>query len=772
MPDTSDAPEALLRRQRALADFGDLALRSEDLDAVLTEACRLVAEAQGTGRAKVLEIEPGGESLLVRAGVGWAPDIVGQMRIPMSENSSESFSIRAGEPVIMRDVRHEGRFDVPPFLKDAGVVALANVPILLPGGRAYGLLQVDDTTPRDFGPEDTGFLRTYATILGPVIDRLLKVRELRGAEERFRLTVEAATDYAVLIADAEGRIADWLPGAAAVFGWSAEEAVGQPTAMLFTPEDRAAGEPEKELDAARREGHAPAVRWHLRRDGSLVFIDGSVRALRDAQGALTGFLKVGQDVTERRATQEALRQSEERFRGFAEASSDVLWIVDAQARRLEYLSPAFERVWGEGRERVMADLGRWAEAVLPEDLPVGGDALDAALSGERRTVEYRIRRPDGDLRHIHDTGFPILGPEGEVGRVGGIAQDLTDRRRAELAREASERRLRVLMEGIPQLVWRSCETGLWTWASPQWLAFTGQAQERSHGRGWLDAVHPEDREATLRAWEAARPTGMLDVEYRVRRASDGAWLWHRTRSVPVRDAPDAAHPDGRIVEWLGTSTDVQALKELQARQEVMVAELQHRTRNLIAVVRSIARETLASKGPTDAFREAFDGRLEALARVQGLLSRAEQEPITLRALLALELDALGPAGGERVSLDGPSVRLRPGIVQTLALALHELGTNARKYGALSGGEGRLAVRWRLSGDDEGRRLRIEWQEEGLSPPDAARAAPGARGGYGRRLIERALPYALGAQTAYELGPTGLRCAIDLPLDRPDAPGGP
>ena len=219
--------EHMITRQRVLADFGDLAQRSESLDEILTEACRLVSEALGTTRAKVLEVEHEGRSLLVRAGVGWKPDVVGRLCLEMSEHSSETFSIKLGKPVVTQDIRQEDRFEVPAFLRDAGVIALVNVPIFLPGGRAYGLLEVDATEPRDFGQADMEFLRTYAMILGPVIDRLRKVSRLQTTEERFRLVVENALDYAIFITDAEARITDWMPGAAAVFGWSAEEAVGQ-----------------------------------------------------------------------------------------------------------------------------------------------------------------------------------------------------------------------------------------------------------------------------------------------------------------------------------------------------------------------------------------------------------------------------------------------------------------------------------------------------------------------------------------------------------------
>ena len=145
----------------------------------------------------------------------------------------------------------------------------------------------------------SAFLRTYATMLGPVIDWLVKLRQLRSSEEPFRLIVEEARDYAVLLTDKEDRIADWLPGAAAIFGWAAEEITGRSAENLFRAEDRTAGEAGKEFETARREGFAPDLRWHRRKDGSRVFIEGSARALRDEAGAFTGLLKIGQDTRRR-----------------------------------------------------------------------------------------------------------------------------------------------------------------------------------------------------------------------------------------------------------------------------------------------------------------------------------------------------------------------------------------------------------------------------------------------------------------------------------------
>lgn len=146
--------QALTQRQKLLADFGDFALRCEDLDEILMRACHLVGDALGTELSKVLEIERGEHQALVRAGVGWKPGVVGQAKVSLGERSSEAYSIKVSRPVITPNIHQEERFDLADFLCEHGVQALVNVPIFLPGGRPYGLLQVDAREPRDFGEED------------------------------------------------------------------------------------------------------------------------------------------------------------------------------------------------------------------------------------------------------------------------------------------------------------------------------------------------------------------------------------------------------------------------------------------------------------------------------------------------------------------------------------------------------------------------------------------------------------------------------------------
>jgi len=183
--------DSRLNEQTALARFGEFALKSDDLDAILHEACRLVGDALGTHLAKVVELQPDGRTMLVRAGVGWTPGIVGRTTINVGTRTPEHHALETGEPVISPDIRAD-QFDIPQFIKENGVEALAVVSIVGADGRpAYGVLQIDSRTPRAFTDADVQFLRSYANLLASAVERLRIVRELRDrAEEKDRLLRE------------------------------------------------------------------------------------------------------------------------------------------------------------------------------------------------------------------------------------------------------------------------------------------------------------------------------------------------------------------------------------------------------------------------------------------------------------------------------------------------------------------------------------------------------------------------------------------------------
>ena len=187
-----DRAQDLLQQQITLARFGEFALKSEELDEILTEACRLVGEVLGSELAKVMELSPDGTELLVRAGVGWRPGVVGRAKLQTGRLSAAGHALLTGAPVISNHLAKEERFDLPGFLKEHGVQAMVNVIILGADGKPpYGILEVDSPSPRAFSDDDAAFLRGYANLLAAAVHRFGVVRELRTrADEKERLLHE------------------------------------------------------------------------------------------------------------------------------------------------------------------------------------------------------------------------------------------------------------------------------------------------------------------------------------------------------------------------------------------------------------------------------------------------------------------------------------------------------------------------------------------------------------------------------------------------------
>jgi PAS domain S-box-containing protein len=481
----------LLRQQNVLAQFGERALKYDDLDELLHEACRLVGDALGTDLAKVMELQSDGVTLAVRAGVGWQPGVVGNTTVRADENTSEGHAIRSGQSIVSADIDAEDRFVYPKFIRDTGVKALVNVIIFGADDKPpYGILQVDSREPRAFSQNDINFLRSYANLVAAAVERLRISHEaaqaqksLRESENRYRAIVESAIDYAIITFDLSGRITGWNRAAQAILGWEESEILGQPTDVIFTAEDRAANVPALEMQKASSAGRAADERWHTRRDGTLFWASGQLTPLYGNK--LHGYLKILRDHTEQRITAERLRASEERFRRLA--------------------------------------------------------------------------------------------------------------------------------EGIPQLVWRSRSSGERTWGSPQWTAYSGLSEAESLGLGWLDAVHPDDRAAAIAAWVEAGASGVFAADYRVRNAADSTYRWFQSRATPVRN--DA----GRIVEWLGTTTDiddqVRAREVLARGQEELERLVAERTGDLARALDSLRIEAAERSQAEEALRQSQ--KMEAVGRLTG-----------------------------------------------------------------------------------------------------------------------------------------------------------
>ncbi|MBR1127971.1 CheR family methyltransferase [Bradyrhizobium iriomotense] len=218
--------------------------------------------------------------------------------------------------------------------------------------------------------------------------------------------------------------------------------------------------------------------------------------------------------------------------------------------------------------------------------------------------------------------------------------------------------------------------------------------------------------------------------------------------------------DNFIAGVVITFIDVTAITRAEERQRLLLAELQHRVRNTLGVVRSIARRSAETSSTVEEYAAHLDGRLNAFARTQALVTRDPEGGVDLEYLVIEELLAYNAHEGEQVRASGPSVRFQPKAAETFALAIHELATNALKYGALSQPRGRLEISWRIDGAVELPQLLFEWRERG-----GPSVTPPPRKGFGTELLERTLAFELKGQTTMSFHASGLTCLIAIPVTR-------
>jgi PAS domain S-box-containing protein len=478
---------------------------------------------------------------------------------------------------------------------------------------------------------------------------------------------------------------------------------------------------------------------------------GTLVALSEAQG-------------ERRAA-EAERESESRFRTLAEAVPQIVWSADAEGR-VDYVNPRFAEFTGIASPREAEPGG---PPTHPADRERVREAWEGALAaGGTFVAEYRLRGATGELRWFSAKALPVRDACGRITRWIGAATDVTDLMAARVALEnqvaaeaaarqaavaaatalaASEERFRRFAEASPDVLWIADVTGRsFDYVSPAFEAIWGiaRAELRDRPELWPASIHPDERERVL-AVRGATSGGTLrpyECEYRILRP-DGEERWIREIGFPVLDAT------GKVARRGGFARDVTAAKQAEERQALLIGELNHRVKNTLATVQSLAWQTArglaAGSEPLGRFLAEFQARLLALSRAHDILTARTWSGAMLAEVVRAALapwQPSGPSGAERIATAGPPVWLPPKAALGLSLAIHEMATNAFKHGALSVPAGRVTLSWTL---DAGQEVRLSWVERGGPPPSAPRHE-----GFGTRLLRKGLPGELGAGSAVRL----------------------
>ena len=390
---------------------------------------------------------------------------------------------------------------------------------------------------------------------------------LRRGEERFRALIEQAPD-AVLIADIDGTYIDVNNNACDLLGYQREELIGKQVIELILSED------QPRLAAIKQSlllGNTHVEEWKLiRKDGTPVPAEISTKILPD--GRWQAFVR---DITERKRTQQALQNSEERFRQMAENIEDVFWIAQMQDYKVLYVSPAYEQLWGHSCESLYKNPYQWMETIHPEDRELVQAAFSEQVLTGRCDIEFRVIRPDGSIRWIRDRGFPIPEADGQIRRVAGIAEDITDRKQAEAALRQREEELRLITDAVPALIAYIDREQRFRFVNQAYQDWFGHSPENIIGQHLAEFLGNTAYQYMKLNVESALAGEPVTVELWM--PFEGGRRYVRRQYIPEITS------DGTVKGFYALITDITNLKQT----EVALRQSEQRYRSLVSILSSI-----------------------------------------------------------------------------------------------------------------------------------------------------------------------------------------
>ncbi|WP_201836096.1 sensor histidine kinase [Microvirga zambiensis] len=443
-------------------------------------------------------------------------------------------------------------------------------------------------------------------------------------------------------------------------------------------------------------------------------------------------------------------KSESRFRSLANMIPSIVWTA-APDGTTTFVNDQWYRFCGITPGQ---NARRWPLSVLhPDDQTRCWEAWTAARqSGRNFEIETRIRRHDGEHRWFLTRAIPVRNSEGAITAWSGTTTDIHDRRLAEEALRASEARFRTIVETANEGIWLIGADARTQFVNARMAAMLGCTPDEMTGRPALEFTFPEDepnhRERVGR--NLAGETEQFEIRFR---RKDGT-------AIPVLAATSALRDEsGQVSGALGMFSDMSEKKHLEEQQALLMRELHHRVKNTLSTVQALVNSTARNAPSVKNFRDSLTQRIMSLAKTHTLLFDNEMAGVQLRDILRSELEPYDDQTGTRVILTGPDLDVPAHLTLAVGMAVHELTTNAAKYGALSSPQGRVQVTWSLPAADVGEsKIRLEWVEQG-GPP----VAVPDRKGFGTTLLERVLSRQLGGEVEVAFAPEGLRVRVEAAL---------
>ena len=486
-------------------------------------------------------------------------------------------------------------------------------------------------------------------------------------------------------------------------------------------------------------------------DGPRVFLSNKA-PLRGKSGEVIGIVGISTDITGRKADESRLHMSEQRFRAAVAAVGGIVWTNNAKGE-MQGEQPG----WGALTGQSMAQYQNygWSQAVHPDDIGPTIASWNIAVAEKRPfACEHRLLCADGRWRIFSVRSIPVFDKNLTIQEWVGVHTDVTAERDAQRRLAETAQWFNVALD--------AANTGAWEYdaASRNFILDARASEIRGLApdspktvASLAQSVHPDDKSIFLTTFDGIdqiRDEERIDVEYRII-GVDGQERWVACRGK-------ALVKPGHPVRMIGTVRDATIRKRQEERIKFLMKELSHRTKNSLAIVQAIARQTSAKARNLEHFSSSFHGRLNGMAQSLNLLVAHDWNEIPIRDVINSQLDHFLDAAQNRIILDGPELWLKPEAAQNIGLALHELSTNAAKYGALSVDTGKVAIAWTVSsghGGDE--TFEMHWRESGgpaVSEPDSR--------GFGHAVIHRVVKAALSGSSGLQFPVDGVRWDLAIP----------
>jgi PAS domain S-box-containing protein len=452
----------------------------------------------------------------------------------------------------------------------------------------------------------------------------------------------------------------------------------------------------------------------------------------------------------------ALRAERDRLALAAAASGAGVWDYDIDADKL-YCDARWYAILGIDPAKPITSIDAFKPHIHPEDVArateVKATFAELMAKGEDYHIMFRVIRTDGEVRWVKSAACLIeAGPDSPNRAVGAVI-DLTEQVTTQAALTESEQLFKTLADTVPQIIFSAKADGTTDYLNKRWREFTG-VEGLIEDSSWPAFLHPEDRDRVIAAWREAVHTGQpYDAEYRYRHHS-GEYRWLRAEAAPLRDGA------GRIMRWFGVNTDIHAIKLLETERELVARELDHRVKNLFALMAALVSLSVRDDPAMAPYADRLRQRLSALVRAHNLIWQdGRARSMRLQSLLRTLLEPYETHAAPRITVSGADIEIDAGAITPLALIFHELATNAAKYGALQTPAGTLRVCVTSDGD----RARIDWVERAAAAPPAAVPPDVVHEGFGSKLFGLIVEKQLRGSFSRRLTARGAAVRILAPL---------